>query len=208
MITPLCKKSVQAINYFARKKDGEINKMKAIKLIYFADRYHLRKYGRPVIGDNYWAMELGPVASNTLDVANLSENELEKDCCQYAKNFLGHPDGDKKKLVMVSKGGVDLSVFSQSDIDALEMAYKEFGDKDRFELAKISHDYPEWEKHRSQVAGKKKKRVRMNYLDFFSNPTKKQGSHIFDLPQEHLNLARETFEENQKNSLALDGENI
>ena len=41
-------KATQAINFFARESGGQINKMKAIKLIYFAERYHLRKYGRPI----------------------------------------------------------------------------------------------------------------------------------------------------------------
>ena len=71
MIPSSCKKGTQALNYFARKKNGKINKMKAIKLIYLADRYHLRKYGRPVVGDDYWAMKYGPVASSTLNIADI-----------------------------------------------------------------------------------------------------------------------------------------
>lgn len=196
MITPLCKKSVQAMNYLARKKDGQINKMKAIKLIYFADRYHIRKYGRPVIGDQYWAMKLGPVASHTLDTAELNSG-LEKDCLQYAKTFISHPKGDVKMLNIISKDKVDLKVFSQTDIEALETAYKEFGDKDQFELADISHKYPEWLKHKKEIEVDKKRRVKMDYLDFFANP-RAAGSDIFDLPDEHLELAKNTYLENQE----------
>jgi uncharacterized phage-associated protein len=197
MITPLCKKSVQAINYFARKKEGHINKMKAIKLIYFADRYHIRKYGRPVVGDVYWAMKLGPVASCTLNTANLSETSLEKDCLSYAKIFLSHPKGDVKMESIISKEGVDLKIFSQTDIEALETSFKEFGDKDQFELADLSHLYPEWFKHKKEIEIDKKRRVRMDYLDFFSNP-RADGSSIFNLPQEHLDLAKNTYLENQE----------
>ncbi len=202
MITSLCKKSVQAINYFARKKDGPINKMKAIKLIYFADRYHLRKYGRPVVGDDYWAMKLGPVASNTLDTANLASNSLEKDCFQYAKTFISHPKGDIKMENIISKENVDLSIFSQTDIDALEIAFKEFGDKDQFELADTSHIYPEWLKHKHDILVEGKKRVKMDYLDFFLNP-RSGGSHIFDLPEEHLDLAKNSYLESQDADLIL-----
>lgn len=201
MITPLCKKSVQAINYFARRKGGEINKMKAIKLIYFADRYHIRKYGRPVIGDNYWAMKLGPVASNILDTANLSDN-LEKDCQQYTREFLAHRDNGIKIQNIISKKDVDLGIFSQTDIEALETVYKEFGDKDRFELAEISHDYPEWLKHKKEIFDEGKRRVRMNYSDFFLNP-KVNRSHIFDLPAEHLDLAKSIYQENQEANFIL-----
>jgi len=201
MITPICKKSVQAVNYFARKKDGEINKLKVIKLIYFADRYHIRKYGRPVIGDSYWAMKLGAVPSDTLNTANLSE-DLENDCLKYAKEFLSHPKGDKKKKHIISNGPVDLKVFSQTDLEALETAFKEFGDKDQFELAEHSHEYPEWYKHKREIEVEKKKRVPMDYLDFFSNP-KSGGSRIFDLPVEHIELAKNTFLENQDVELIL-----
>jgi uncharacterized phage-associated protein len=197
MITPLCKKSVQAINYFARKKDGNINKMKAIKLIYFADRYHVRKYGRPVVGDEYWAMKLGPVASNTLNAANLSSDNLEQDCLEYAKEFLSHPRGDTNMENVISKNEVDLKVFSQTDMEALETSFKEFGDKDQFELASLSHLYPEWLKHKNEIGITKKKRVKMDYLDFFSNP-RDGGAQIFYLPQEHLESTRDIFIENKE----------
>ena len=200
MITTICKKSVQAINYFARKKDGQINKMKAIKLIYFADRYHIRKYGRPVVGDQYWAMKLGPVSSFTLHAAEFNDG-LEKDCLQYAKAFLSHPKGDTKILNIISKDKVDLKVFSQTDIEALETAFKEFGDKDQFELTDISHKYPEWLKHKREIEVEKKKRVEMNYLDFFNS--KDDNSHIFNLSKEHLELAKDAFLENQEAELAL-----
>ncbi len=59
------RKATQALNFFAAKAGGKINKMKALKLVFFADRYHLRKYGRPVVGDEYLAMNYGPVASGT-----------------------------------------------------------------------------------------------------------------------------------------------
>lgn len=189
------------MNYFARKKDGQINKMKVIKLIYFADRYHIRKYGRPVIGDKYWAMKLGPVASYTLHAAEFN-TKLERDCLRYAKKFLSHIKGDVKILNIVSKDKVDLNVFSQTDIEALETVFKEFGDKDQFELADIAHKYPEWLKHKKEIEVEKKRRVEMNYLDFFVNP-KIDGSHIFNLSKEHLELARDTYLENREAEFAL-----
>jgi hypothetical protein len=66
------KKATQAVNYFAQRSGGIINKMKAIKLIYFADRYHLRKYGRPITNDEYLAMDYGLVSSGVKDIAEMS----------------------------------------------------------------------------------------------------------------------------------------
>jgi len=201
MITSICKKSTQALNYFARKKGGKINKMKAIKLVFFADRYHLRKYGRPIVGDIYWAMKLGPVGSNLLNTAKLSTELLDLDCLNYAKSFLSNSGDSDKLLDLLSKKELDLNVFSQTDIEALEAVYNEFGDKDQFELADITHSYPEWFKHRKDLENGKK-RVRMNYLDFFSNP-KISKSHIFDISKDNLDLARDIYQENIEAEFAL-----
>ena len=61
-------KATQALNFFARQEGASIVKMKALKLVFFADRYHLRRYGRPVVRDKYKAMEYGPVASTAYDL--------------------------------------------------------------------------------------------------------------------------------------------
>jgi uncharacterized phage-associated protein len=197
MITSICKKGTQAINYFARKKKGQINKMKAVKLIYLADRYHLRKYGRPIVGDTYWAMKLGPVGSYTLNLANLSENNLDKDCFKYARAYLTHPKDDLENQEMVSQKEVDMEVFSQTDIEAFERIYQEFGDKDQFELARvITHGYPEWSKFKKDIESGKTRRARMDYIDFFKNSTVSNDS-VFDLNEEHLNLSKEAFLENK-----------
>lgn len=201
MVDTSCKKSTQAINYFACKKDGRINKLKAIKLIWLADRYHLRKYGRPVIGDTYWAMQFGPVGSKTLDIANLKDS-LEKDCLKYASSFLKSTGESENTRNLSSKKDVDLGVFSQTDIEALEMAFAEYGDRDRFELAEISHVFPEWARHRDDLCSGKVKRVMMDYLDFFSH-SKISNIGIFNQDIEHLKETKEIFKENLEISRVL-----
>jgi uncharacterized phage-associated protein len=196
MNTSICKKATQAINYFARKKDGTINKMKSVKLIYFADRYHIRKYGRPVVGDIYFAMKLGPVGSNILNVANLSNTNLNSVCLKYAHEFLGYPKDDKKLQTIVSKKEVDLDLFSQTDIEAFETVFKEYGSEDQFELADISHEYPEWAKHEKEIK-QGKRSVPMDYIDFFLNPSKTK-SDIFKVPAENLAVAKDIYLEHKE----------
>mgnify|MGYP001591638515 CR=1 FL=1 len=195
MITPVCKKGTQAINYFARKKGGEINKMKAIKLLYLADRYHLRKYGRPVVGDRYYAMKWGAVGSTALNIANFEQKSLDRECLGYIKEFLVPNKKTEKVESVISKKEVDLDVFSQTDIDALEVVFKEFGDQDQFELALLTHDYPEWYRFEKEIMSGKKKRVPMDYTDFFKN-SRKREDRIFALAQDHLTLSEEMFVEN------------
>ena len=126
------KKATQALNFFARKKDGQINKMKAIKLIYLADRLHLRKYGRPIVGDTYWAMKLGPVGSQTKNVAELSS--IPEDVLSYAKKYIRPID--EKKHHIESLKETDADILSKTDIECLEAVYSKFADKGQFEMGK------------------------------------------------------------------------
>ncbi len=185
------KKATQALNFFANKKDGKINKMKAIKLIYLADRLHLRKYGRPIIGDTYWAMKLGPVGSYSKRIAEL--DSIPNEVLSYAKKYL--KPTDEKKQSFVSLKPVEMDLFSKTDLECLETIYKHFSDKDQFELADISHKFPEWSKHNSALKTGKR-RVLMNYDDFFSDTEK--GDPLFAQSKTDLNLAKESFDEMQE----------
>jgi len=77
------RKATQALNYFARQEGGSINKLKALKLLFFADRYHLRKYGRPVSECAYYAMTHGPVASEAKQIAEEAD-QLPKPARDYS----------------------------------------------------------------------------------------------------------------------------
>ena len=182
------KKTTQALNFLACKKDGKINKMKAIKLIYLADRLHLRKYGRTVVGDIYWAMKLGPVGSRAKNVAELSS--IPENILSYAKKYIRPID--KKKHHLESIKQVDLDVFSKTDIECLEAVYDKFSDKDQFELKDLTHQYPEWLKYERELKTGKK-RVKMNYDDLFSSTEK--GDSLFGESRTSLNLVKELFDE-------------
>ncbi len=185
------KKATQALNFFAVKKDGRINKMKAIKLIFLADKLHLRKYGRTIIGDFYLAMKFGPVGSQTKNVAELSYR-LPTEVVIYARKYI-KPTIDKQTFTSVSS--VDLGLFSKTDVECLNSIYDEFSDKDQFELAEITHKYPEWSKHKRILDSGKKKSVKMNYEDFFLDANNEK---IFLQDKKVLILSKELFEEEKK----------
>ena len=51
------RKIIQALTYIAYQQPGhKINSMKAYKLLWLADRYHLRQYGRTITGDTFFAL--------------------------------------------------------------------------------------------------------------------------------------------------------
>jgi len=180
------RKATQAVNLFALKEGSKINKMKALKLIFFADRYHLRKYGRLITNDTYVAMRNGPVASGTRDIIEKTSyiNSLQKD---YANLYLT-PSGYHVK----SNSSPDEKVFSDSDIEALEFAWKTFGHLGQFELVKITHKYPECIAHKEEL--KHNRSVQMDLADFLNDPDADVDK-CFELTDKDRDIRREQLEE-------------
>src|SRR6266487_1670953 len=107
------RKSTQALNYFAHKAASgapirRLNKLKALKLLFFADRYHLRKFGRPVSECAYFAMPHGPVASEAKQLAE-GGDRLPARVRSYVRRFLEK----KSDYDYSSVADVDKSVLSE-----------------------------------------------------------------------------------------------
>ncbi len=153
-------KIVQCLNFLARnKRDQRISKLDALKLIYLADRYHLRKYARTITGDSYFAMQYGPVASMTKDVAECNKRRVPSNDRAYVQQHLKLLD----TRTIESQHEVDYSVFSTTDLEALRAAENlagQYGD-----LIALTHKFPEWLKHEKTL--RQQKSVPMSLLDFF-----------------------------------------
>ncbi len=183
------KKTVQTVNFFARKSHGkDISKLDVLKLIFLADRYHLRKYGRAVTGDDYWAMELGPVpsvAKNICDACALEPSELE-----YVKRYLDSKEQNKK---VHSRAQYDGALFSESDIEAMEAAWKVKSNLKKGEsLPAFTHHFPEWKRFETKIR-LGDARVHMQMEDFFLPGPKEKGYEYCPAPQKLVELNKEFF---------------
>jgi len=181
------KKATQELNYFATKQGGRINKLKALKLVYLADRYHLRKYGRLITNDVYFAMNYGPVPSGVKDIAEASEflGEIEKN---YSSRYLTQAS----RLMLESIKHVDEDVFSDSDMEALDFVWQKFGHLAQFGLAKLTHAYPEWKKHNKALD--LDSRIQMDLEDFLEDPDTNIEK-CFELSDHDKSLRREQLVE-------------
>ena len=180
-------KATQALNYLAIKSGGRINKMKALKLIYFADRYHLRKYARLITNDIYLAMEYGPVPSGVKDLAE-SSGFLGVSERKYSAKYIAPIN----KYAFKSIEAVDEAVFSRSDIEALDFAWESFGQLDKYALAGLTHKYPEWLKHKTAL--KMEPRIQMSFFDFFDDPVARINK-CFELSAKDKVVRKEQLEE-------------
>jgi uncharacterized phage-associated protein len=159
------RKTTQALNFFARRAGGSLNKLKALKLVYFADRYHLRRFGRPITGDEYLAMPYGPVASGAKDLIEM-DDFLSDEERAYGAQYLAPVD----RYTYRSTTDVAEKALSESDGIALAWAWEKFGSMERFALAEFTHLYPEWKRHASALEGGRETRVPMCYRDFLDDP--------------------------------------
>ena len=191
------RKATQALNYFAIKEGGRINKMKALKLIFLADRYHLRKYGRLITNDNYLAMQHGPVPSVTKDIAE-SNDYLNDESKDYSIEYI-EPINN---LNLSSIKNVDKGVFSETDIEALQFSWDAFGHYDQFQLRDITHSYPEWAKYKKRITIGSCYPI--NVLDFLKDPVesvdkslklKEKDHKMFALSSEDRDIKKETLTE-------------
>lgn len=141
MTTPVFNstKSMEVVLYIAtrlHRKDFH----KIFKIIYFADREHMTKYGRSITGDTYIAMKDGPVPSKIDDIlkAVRGDSYFAKDAnvVELSKVLSVHD-----WYFVTPKRDANVDLLSQSDIDELDASLQKYGSLSWDEVREKSHDY-------------------------------------------------------------------
>ena len=122
------RKALAAVLFVIQQLGGKINKHKLAKILYFADMKHLVKYMRPIFGDDYSAMEYGPVPSRVYDGVK-GEFDSFRDALNVENKYI------------YSSEKPDMDELSQSEIECLSDSIKENKELDFDQLVKKSHKY-------------------------------------------------------------------
>ena len=129
------KTAAAAAHLLARAK-GRLPYMKLIKLMYLADRESLREYSRPITGDKYFAMKLGPVLSETLNLIKCESPAAGP----WAETI--ERDGYD---VVLKKRAPDEGPLSDAEVELLDRAWDLYSHLDKWALSKYTHKaLPEW----------------------------------------------------------------
>lgn len=187
---PDYKKIIQVLNYIIKKSGDSINYMKALKLLYLADRLHLRRYGRLITGDTLVAMKNGMLGSIAKDIVIINKN-LPYVVYNYAEDKLKR-DLDK---YLISSNFDDMSNLSETDTECVDEVINKLGNKDEFELAKLTHDLPEWERHQYTIEKKEKLVVQVNIDDLFGSTDNSELNKIYSQTEDELSLSKELFDD-------------
>lgn len=145
-------KLIHALALFSTYGVRDLTKLKAAKLLYFADKDHLLKFGRPIIGDVYYCLPYGPVPSVALNEMNDAINteslddgdDILADSICFASVLKVHKPIFSSHPVFKAKNGFDKEVFSKSEIASLESVVREFGNRKALDLVALTHKETAW----------------------------------------------------------------
>ncbi len=135
-------KAVEAVAVLLKLHGGPLNYLALLKMLYIADRTALGELEQTITGDCYVSMDHGPVLSNVYDlIKGQSVN-------QGWHQFITTQNYDVE--LICDPGEAELS---EAELEILQQVYQDYGDLDPFEIAELTHKFPEWQDpHGSAIA--------------------------------------------------------
>lgn len=127
----------KAVVLYIAGKLGETDFHRVFKILYFAEKEHLVKYGRPIVGDTYYAMKNGPVPSFIYDALKFARGNGT-----YSPSFEGIASAItiKSGFTFTANENADLEELSKSDLACLDKSIQENKDIEYTALTEKSHD--------------------------------------------------------------------
>ena len=112
------------------------------KVLYFADKEHLEKYGRFICGDSYYAMKHGPVPSQIYNLLKLVRGDLSpsfQPSQEISEQVLqAFKIVDKHDIKKLRQANTDF--LSDSDMECLNHSAVKYGGLSFAKLTELSHD--------------------------------------------------------------------
>jgi uncharacterized phage-associated protein len=137
------RKAAQTLAFFAKQEGGEIHVLKAIKMVYLADRESVRLRGHTMHNEPRFSLDHGPINSTTLDHINGAYQENQEVWQQFLETRAGK--SPKIGIAVPDLDDVALDELSAREMTILQKVWNEFGHMDRFELAEWTHlNLVEW----------------------------------------------------------------
>jgi len=139
------RKAAQTIAFFAMKNGAlPLAVIKAVKLVYLADRESIRRFGFPIQDEARVSMPHGPVNSETYSMIN---GEYDPAASGWA-DFVRDKEDHNLSLARPDLTEDDLDELSDADIEVLNSVWDTFGNMGKWEIRDWTHvqaNVPEWE---------------------------------------------------------------
>jgi uncharacterized phage-associated protein len=167
-------KFVNAVAYLAQACP-ESSKLTICKQLYFADREHLTRFGRPILGDHYYKLPHGPIPTQGLDILRGKSSPA----WNALLNEYVSVDGQAVHL----KKAANKKVFSKSDLDVLRWVVNHYGHFSASALRAASHNQAPWSESEFNSP--------IDYALFFDDrPGSREMKELAEAEQESRDLLR------------------
>jgi len=143
------KRLLNIILYILDKID-EASKTKLIKLLFFADFEHAKRYNMPILWSKYFRLENGPAPSYLLDIINTSIGKSDYANEKDVQRFEEVIEIESRKVFDTSAAFLkplrepDLDDISISEKEVLNYVIKKYGHLNAKQLSKATHDHEAW----------------------------------------------------------------
>lgn len=127
--------AVEAVLYIAHRSQDPTSHHIS-KILYFADRLHLSRFGRFICGDTYIAMQNGPVPSGIYDM--LKDARGDTSAYRYIESIGAFDVVNGYRIV--PRRAPNRNWLSDSSIACIDEALEHYDDKSFGELTRLSHD--------------------------------------------------------------------
>ncbi len=130
--------AINVVLYILNKLGGKADMHKIFKILYFAERKHLSVYGRRIVGDDFNAMQYGPVPSRIYDM--LKGIRGDSFFCEEASKYREYIKAVNKETFQANKE-YDADYISESAIECLDEAIDKCKSLTFSQLTELSHDF-------------------------------------------------------------------
>ena len=134
--------------YFANNTDRKyLGKVKMMKLFYFLDFGHVKKYGSPVTFDRYLNMGMGPIPSTVMNLVDVAVEENDK---SFLSDVVGFETPTNTKMLRFTPkrdfGKNDEKLFTKTELEVLRSVSKRFYSATADQIKGYSHNESPWKK--------------------------------------------------------------
>jgi uncharacterized phage-associated protein len=133
--------------YFCQNTDPKfLGKVKLMKLFYFLDFTHVKRYGLPVTFDTYVHLEHGPIPSTIKNLIDDACDDIDHSAladtiqCESVEGIAMKRISSKRNF-----SENDRKYFSESELEVLEAVCKRFGAQNTKYIEEASHKEAPWQ---------------------------------------------------------------
>lgn len=131
-------RTTEAASLLLKWGGGKMTRLRLIKLLYFADRDCILKFGHPICGGKYVSMKHGPVLS---DLYNIITNNLWTESQGFWEEHFANSGPRDIELIREPKP----QKLSRAQISALQGVFERLKDLSDWQIRDLGHELPEYE---------------------------------------------------------------